>query len=138
MGEAGRGGDDDGARSIREIYERRCRQVGAHREDFRRSAGQVAADELRLHIAMKEQEAEARSRLRLLSAGAAKGIVEAVAPALRRETGAEIVATFGAVGAIKEALDAGASCDVIVLTQKMIGALADDDRVVVHTVAPLG
>jgi molybdate transport system substrate-binding protein len=87
---------------------------------------------------MKEQEAQASSRLRLLSAGAAKGIVEALAPTLRDETGVEIVATFGAVGAIKEALDAGAGCDVIVLTQKMIGALADDDRVLVDTVAPLG
>ena len=77
---------------------------------------------------MKPQEAEAGSRLRLLSAGAAKGIVEALAPALRHETGVEIVAAFGAVGAIKEALDAGTRCDVIVLTQKMISALADDAR----------
>ena len=87
---------------------------------------------------MKEQGAEASSRLRLLSAGAAKGIVEALAPTLRYETGVEIDATFGAVGAIKEALDAGASCDVIVLTEKMISALADDARVMVDTVAPLG
>ena len=87
---------------------------------------------------MKPQEAEAGSRLRLLSAGAAKGIVEALAPAFRHETGVEIVATFGAVGAIKEALDAGTRCDVIVLTQKMISALADDARVLVDTVALLG
>ena len=93
---------------------------------------------MRLHIAMKPQEAEATSRLRLLSAGAAKGIVEALAPPLRHETGVEIVATFGAVGAIKEALDAGTRCDVIVLTQKMISALADDARVLVDTVALLG
>src|SRR5439155_11798417 len=85
---------------------------------------------------MKPQEAEATSRLRLLSAGAAKGIVEALAPALRHETGVEIVAAFGAVGAIKEALDAGTRCDVIVLTQKMISALADD--ALVDTVALLG
>ena len=87
---------------------------------------------------MKEQEAEATRRLRLLSAGAAKGIVEALAPTLRRETGVAIVVTFGAVGTIKAALDAGAGCDVIVLTQTMIDALADDGRVLVDTVAPLG
>jgi molybdate transport system substrate-binding protein len=87
---------------------------------------------------MKEQEAEPGRPLRLLSAGAAKGIVEALTPVWRDETGAEIIATFGAVGAIKEALDIGASCDVIVLTQKMIGALADEGRVLVDTVAPLG
>src|SRR6266576_1179518 len=72
---------------------------------------------------MKEQEAEARGPLRLLSAGAAKGIVEALAPAWRDETGAEIIATFGAVGAIKEALDAGARCDVLVDTVGPIGAV---------------
>jgi molybdate transport system substrate-binding protein len=93
---------------------------------------------LKLHIAMKEQEVEPGSPLRLLSAGAAKGIVEALAPTWRHETGAEIIATFGAVGAIKEALDTGASCDVIVLTQKMIGALADEKCVLVDTAAPLG
>ena len=87
---------------------------------------------------MKEQEAEASRPLRLLSAGAAKGLVEALAPTWRHETGAEIIATFGAVGAIKEALDAGAGCDVILLTQKMIAALADEARVQVDTVAPLG
>jgi molybdate transport system substrate-binding protein len=87
---------------------------------------------------MKGQEAKSGRPLRLLSAGAAKGIVEALAPTLRTETGPEIIATFGAVGAIKEALDAGASCDVIVLTQKLIAALADEGRVLVDTVAPLG
>ena len=87
---------------------------------------------------MKQQEAEASSRLRLLSAGAAKVIVEALARIVRQQNGVEIVATFGAVGAIQEALDAGASCDVIVLTQKMISALADGGRVLVDTVAPLG
>jgi molybdate transport system substrate-binding protein len=91
-----------------------------------------------LHIEMKEQEAEASSRLRLLSAGAAKGIVEALTPTWRHESGAEIIATFGAVGAIQETLDAGTSCDVIVLTQKMIGALAAEARVQVDTIAPLG
>ncbi len=87
---------------------------------------------------MEEQEAEASSPLRLLSAGAAKGIVEALAPTWRDETGAEIIATFGAVGAIKEALDAGASCDVVVLTQKLIGALENEGRVLVDTVASIG
>ena len=87
---------------------------------------------------MKAQEAEATSRLRLMSAGAARGLVEALAPILRDEIGVEILAAFGAVGAIKEAIDAGATCDVIVLTQTIISALADDARVLVDTIAPLG
>src|SRR5205085_4989301 len=137
MGQARRGGDDDDARSIRQIHERRRCQVGAHREDFGRAAGQVGRG-ARSHIAMNEQETEAGRPLRLLSAGAAKGIVLALTPTWRDETGGEVVATFGAVGAIKEALDAGAGCDVIVLTQKMIGALADEARLQADTVAPLG
>ncbi|HEY3179040.1 MAG TPA: substrate-binding domain-containing protein [Casimicrobiaceae bacterium] len=73
-----------------------------------------------------------------MSAGAAKGIVEALAPTWRRETAMEVAATFGAVGAIKEAFDAGTPCDVIVLTQRMIDALAADERLVAGTAAPLG
>ena len=39
------------------------------------------------------------------------------------ETGATLNARFGAVGAMKELLDGGAPCDVIILTAKMIGDL---------------
>src|SRR5205814_9932691 len=76
--------------------------------------------------------------LRVLSAGAAKGVVEALADAFQRDAGVEIAATFGAVGAIKQKLDAGDGCDAIVLTQRMIDELADENRVLVETVAPLG
>ncbi len=41
MGEAGRRGDDDDAGRIQPLLDRRHRQVGAHRQDFRREAGQV-------------------------------------------------------------------------------------------------
>jgi molybdate transport system substrate-binding protein len=76
--------------------------------------------------------------LDLLSAGAAKGLVEGFAPALRAATGAMLRAEFGAVGAIGERLEGGAACDVVVLTASMIDALAGDGRVVPDTVAPLG
>jgi molybdate transport system substrate-binding protein len=77
-------------------------------------------------------------KLQLLSAGAAKSVVEALAPVFRDETGVEIDATFGAVGAIKDKLDGGASCDVIVLSAKLIDELADANRVLVETIAALG
>src|SRR5439155_24049768 len=77
-------------------------------------------------------------KLRLLSAGAAKGVVEALAPAFRDETGAEIDSTFGAVGAMKAKLDAGESCDVVVLSAKLIDALAGENRILIDTIAPLG
>src|SRR4051812_31292295 len=86
---------------------------------------------------MKERETEA-SQLHLLSAGASKGIVEALAPAFQAEADAQINATFGAVGAIKEALDAGTRCDVVIVTQKMIHALADDGRLLVDSIATVG
>src|SRR5205814_6173348 len=54
------------------------------------------------------------------------------------EADARISATFGAVGAIKEALDAGTPCDVVILTQKMSHALAEDGRLFVDSIATIG
>jgi molybdate transport system substrate-binding protein len=73
-----------------------------------------------------------------LCAGATRGVVTALAPAFLDETGVAIRATFGAVGALREALDAGARCDVIVLTAAMIGELAREGRVAPASVAPVG
>ncbi len=77
-------------------------------------------------------------QLDLLCAGAAKGLVEALQPAFESATGATLHATFGAVGAMREKLDAGAPCDVLVLTQAMLETLAHDGRVVADSIAPLG
>lgn len=76
--------------------------------------------------------------IRLLSAGAAMGVVHALTPRFREALDAEIDATFGAVGAMKALLDAGSPCDAIVLTQSMIDALATERRVLADTIAPLG
>jgi molybdate transport system substrate-binding protein len=77
-------------------------------------------------------------RLRLISAGAAKGLVEALADTFRRDHGATIDATFGAVGMMKEQFLAGAACDAIVLTQALLEALARDGHVEHASIAPLG
>ncbi len=74
----------------------------------------------------------------LLCAGAAKGVVEALRDGFARATGATIDATFGAVGAMRERLDAGAPCDVVVLTAAMIDALAAGQRAAADTVVALG
>jgi molybdate transport system substrate-binding protein len=76
--------------------------------------------------------------LHLLSAGAARGIAQAIAPAFERDHAARIEATYGAVGAIRERLDAGAPCDVIVLTAAMIDALRAQRAVLPDSVATLG
>ena len=77
-------------------------------------------------------------RLDLISAGAAKGVVEALAERFREAHGATIAATFGAVGAMKEQLLAGARCDAILLTQPLLEALAREGYVREATIRPLG
>ena len=72
--------------------------------------------------------------LKVLSAGAAKALVQRVA-ALE---GIELDAEFGAVGAMRERLDSGAACDVIVLTQPMMDMLAADGVVDAASVVALG
>ena len=61
--------------------------------------------------------------VQILSGGAAQGVVKALQQAFRDDTGAGIAGTFGAVGAMKEKLLAGASCDVLILTQVLIAEL---------------
>ena len=74
----------------------------------------------------------------VLSAGAAKGVVEALQSDFRDETGAEVAGTFGAVGAIREKFVANHACDVLILTAAMLEELADEGRVDRATIAPLG
>jgi molybdate transport system substrate-binding protein len=74
------------------------------------------------------------SKLDVLSAGAAKGLLNTMAA---RE-GIALAGEFGAVGAMRERLVAGAACDVIVLTDKMIAELVAAGEVVAASVISLG
>jgi molybdate transport system substrate-binding protein len=76
--------------------------------------------------------------LRVLSAGAAQGAVEAMRVPFRAASGAEIDATFGAVGALAEKLRAGERCDVLILTEAMLAELERSARIEPGSVAPLG
>ncbi len=76
--------------------------------------------------------------LNLLCAGAAKGLVNALAPRLQAEANAAIGGRFGAVGAMKEALLAGEPCDLMVVTDKMIDELAAAGALRGDTKAALG
>ena len=76
--------------------------------------------------------------LHLLCAGAAQGLVKALQSRLLAEAGAEIAGRFGAVGAMKEALLAGEACDVMVLTDKMVGELVESGALRRESRAPLG
>lgn len=74
--------------------------------------------------------------LRVLSAGAAQGLVRALQARFAAE--AVLDARFGAVGAMKEALLGGAPCDVLVLTAALIDTLAADGRVRADSARALG
>lgn len=76
--------------------------------------------------------------LHLLSAGAAKGLLLALQPEFERASGLPWHAQFGAVGAMLEALNAGARCDLIVLTRTMIDALVREGRADAASVTDIG
>jgi molybdate transport system substrate-binding protein len=78
------------------------------------------------------------TRLHLLSAGAAMGLVRAVEMQFTRSTGATLGARFGAVGAMKEALLAGDPCDAFITTAKMLQELAAAGAVHALPCRPLG
>src|SRR5687768_2451115 len=61
--------------------------------------------------------------LSILSAGAAQAVTERIIDAFKRETGNDVVADFGAVGAMKARVTGGDSVDVITLTQPMVDEL---------------
>ena len=76
--------------------------------------------------------------LHVISAGAAKGLVQGLQDEFQRDTGLALQCTFGAVGAMLERLNAGAPCDVIILTRAMIDALAREGRAAAPGIADLG
>lgn len=76
--------------------------------------------------------------LHVLSAGAAQGLVEALAPRYLAETGVALRTTFGAVGAIRDKLLAGDRCDALILTKAMIDELSASGHVVAATRTALG
>ena len=77
-------------------------------------------------------------RLHVLSGGAAQGFVAALSGEFQTATGYAIDGTFGAVGAMKEKLLAGAPADVLILTRALIDELAGAGQVEAETRADLG
>lgn len=76
--------------------------------------------------------------VRVLSAGAAKGLVGDLAAEFTAATGEAIDGVFSAVGAIRERFEGGAPCDVLILTAKQLGELAAAGLVEPGSVAPIG
>ena len=76
--------------------------------------------------------------LRILSGGAAQGLVSSLAPKFKTMTGLDIEGEFGAVGAMAGKLRAGTSADIVVLTAAMIADLASEDLVAAASIADVG
>jgi molybdate transport system substrate-binding protein len=70
----------------------------------------------------------AAKTLHFLSGGAAQGLVSRLQAAFEDRNGCTLAGTFGAVGAMKEKLLAGAPCDLLILTQALIQDLGAQGR----------
>lgn len=77
-------------------------------------------------------------QLHILSGGAAQGLVSALAPQFRAETGYEIAGTFGAVGAMRDKLLAGEPADLLILTRALIEELSAQGHVAAGSAADIG
>lgn len=78
------------------------------------------------------------SSLKILSGGAAQGLVAKLAPKFKAMTGLDIEGEFGAVGAMADKLRAGTPADVVVLTAAMIADLARENLITGASIADIG
>jgi molybdate transport system substrate-binding protein len=78
------------------------------------------------------------SALKILSGGAAQGLVASLKPAFKAVTGLDIEGEFGAVGAMADKLRSGTPADIVVLTAAMIADLAGENLVARGSIADIG
>ena len=76
--------------------------------------------------------------LRILSGGAAQGLVSRLQEQFEAKHGCVLAGTFGAVGAMKDKLLAGAPCDVLILTQALVQDLGAQGRADASSARALG
>jgi molybdate transport system substrate-binding protein len=76
--------------------------------------------------------------VRVLSGGAAQGLVEAVRGDFESRTGMRIDGTFGAVGAMKARLLAGEPADVMILSRALIDELVQSRHLRADSVRNIG
>lgn len=74
--------------------------------------------------------------LRVLSAGAAKGLVGDVEADFMVQAGTPLQGSFSAVGAIRERFEGGEACDVLILTARQLAELEAAGQV--RGAAPIG
>lgn len=76
--------------------------------------------------------------LKILSGGAANGLVEALREAFLAETGRGVEGDFGAVGGMRDRVVAGEPVDVVILTRAIMEDLAEAGHVAGETLTDLG
>jgi molybdate transport system substrate-binding protein len=77
-------------------------------------------------------------QIRFLSAGAAQSLVSQSQQRFLAQSGYAVDGDFGAVGLIKDRLLAGEPCDLIILSEALIGQLAASGHVVAGSAQALG
>lgn len=76
--------------------------------------------------------------VKVLTAGAFKPVVTALAPEFERQTGHRLVVDNDTAGALSRRIAGGEHFDVVVLTESAIGQLARDGKLAPGASAPLG
>lgn len=76
--------------------------------------------------------------LRILSGGAAEGLVARTRPAFTAQTGLDVTGTFGAVGEMAAKLRAGEAVDIMILTRALISDLERDGLTIAGSATDLG
>ncbi|MEI7530387.1 MAG: substrate-binding domain-containing protein [Betaproteobacteria bacterium] len=76
--------------------------------------------------------------IRILSGGAAAGVVQGIQADFEKQHGCVINGTFSAVGAMRDQLTNGAPCDLVILTKTLIEELITSGHVLAGTSQSLG
>jgi molybdate transport system substrate-binding protein len=76
--------------------------------------------------------------VKILSGGAAQGLVRGLTEAFNAQTGFDIDGDFGAVGVMADRLRASAPADLIILTHALVAKLADEQLVIPASIADVG
>ena len=77
-------------------------------------------------------------QLKILSGGAAYGLVQALRAEFEGKTHVTIDGDFGAVGGMKDRILAGEAVDLIILTRAIIDTLATRGKVMIDTIVDVG
>lgn len=86
----------------------------------------------------QSRQSENPQALVILSGGAAEALVHELSADFKQQTQLDIHGTFSAVGAMRDRLLAGADCDLLILSQKLIDELVQSGHVPVASVRPVG